>query len=282
MSLKQADLRVWVTGAGGLIGNELVRSASQWVPHWRVLGLTRRPLDITDPHAVRELFRSDPPGLIIHCAALSKSPACEANRELAWRTNVEATRCLAGTAEQVPFIFFSTDLIFDGSKGDYVETDTPNPLMFYGETKLAAEQVVRAHPLHTIVRISLTGGQSPTGDRGFNEEMRNAWLQGKTLNLFTDEYRCPMYAPVTARAVWELAVRGAVGTFHLCAPEKLSRYEIGRLVAAQYPDVDAKIRPGTRAEYSGPPRPADTSLNIAKIQSLLSFQLPRFSGTALK
>src|SRR5207253_846467 len=103
---------------------------------------------------------------------------------LAKRVNVDATAHLVQLAGDIPLIFFSTDLVFDGTKGNYLETDPPNPLSMYAETKAAAEQIVRRNPRHCIVRISLTGGISRTGNRGFNEEMKNAWRQGKFLNLF--------------------------------------------------------------------------------------------------
>ena len=140
-----------------------------------------------------------------------------------------------------------------------------------------AGRIVRQHPGHIIVRISLTGGKSPTGDRGFNEEMRNAWAAGKVLNLFVDEYRCPMPAWVAARAAWELLGQGAVGTFHLNGAERLSRLEIGELLARRHPELSPKIVATSRADYQGPPRPPDTSLNCEKVQQLLSFRVPGFS-----
>lgn len=224
-----------------------------------------------------QLFSSESPALLIHCAAISKNPACEANPELARRVNFEATAHLAGLAENIPFYFFSTDLVFDGTKGNYVENDRPNPLSVYGETKVDAEESVARNPGHTIVRISLNGGVSPTRDRGFNEEMRRAWSSDRALNLFVDEYRCPMAAEVTARAVWELVTRQGTGLYHLCGSEKLSRYEIGKLLAARHPELNPQIIPGSRQEYKGPPRPPDTSLDCTKVQRLLNVPLPRFS-----
>jgi len=87
----------WVTGAGGLIGNYLVQLALECAPDWRVRGLTRADLDLTDFAAVRRASRR-PPALVIHCAALSRSPECEANPSLARRVNVEVTRTLANSA----------------------------------------------------------------------------------------------------------------------------------------------------------------------------------------
>src|SRR4051794_13510223 len=98
----------WVTGAGGLIGSHIVRVAAQFAPEWNVKGLTRNTLDLCDANAVAAAFRADHPDLVIHCAALSRSPVCEANPALAWRNNLQATRNLAELAAEVALVFFST------------------------------------------------------------------------------------------------------------------------------------------------------------------------------
>jgi dTDP-4-dehydrorhamnose reductase len=136
---------------------------------------------------------------------------------------------------------------------------------------------VRSNPRHTIVRVALNAGMSLTGDRAFNEQMRMAWGAGKTLDLFTDEFRCVIPAAVTARAVWELANQGATGMFHIAGNERLSRYEIGKLLAARWPQLNPKIRAESLRQYQGPPRCPDVSMNCAKVQQLLSFSLPKFS-----
>ena len=267
-------MKAWVTGAGGLIGNYLVQTAPQFAPGWVVRGLTRDQLELTDFAAVARAFREDAPSLVIHCAALSKSPACQADPALARRLNVEVTTCLTQLAADIPLIFFSTDLIFDGRKGNYTEIDSPNPLSVYGETKVAAEAVVLRNPRHAVVRTSLNGGTSPTGDRGFNEEMRRMFRAGQVLNLFTDEFRNPLPALVTARAVWELAAQGVTGIYHIAGREKLSRWEIGRLVAARCPELQPQLRAGSLTEYRGAPRAPDTTLDCTKAQQRLSFPLP--------
>ena len=291
----------WITGAGGLIGNYLVQTALRYAPEWQMIGILRdgngpslprvggdavpspltspggvryRLLDLADFQVVRVAFKEDRPQLIIHCAALSRSPACQENPSLARTLNVEVTACLAELADDIPLIFFSSDLVFDGREGNYDEDDQPCPLSVYAQTKVAAEQIVLANPRHSVVRISLNGGASPTGDRGFNEEMRRAWQAGRILNLFRDEYRCPMAAVVTARAIWELAAQNTPGLYHLAGSERLSRWQIGQLIAARWPQLNPRVEPSSRNDYVGPPRPGDTSLNCAKLQKLLSFRLP--------
>ena len=265
---------VWITGANGLIGNYLMQTAPPVAPRWEVIGLTHAQLDLTDFDAVRRNFHEARPQLIINCAALSSSPACQENPPLARKLNVEATACLAELAADTPFIFFSSDLVFDGRQGNYDESARPNPLSVYAETKIAAEQVVLANPKHTVVRISLNGGTSPAGDRGFNEQMCRAWQAGKTLKLFVDEFRCPMPASVTARAIWELVAQRKPGLYHLAGSQRLSRWQMGQLIAERWPQLNPRLEPASRKDYDGPPRPPDSSLNCAKIQKLLSFPLP--------
>jgi dTDP-4-dehydrorhamnose reductase len=242
-----------------------------------VVGLTRPQLDLLDFSAVRRAFVADRPQLIIHCAALSSSPACQANPALARKLNIEVTAVLAELAAAIPFLFFSSDLVFDGRTGNYDESAAPNPLMVYAETKLGAERIVLANPRHTVIRTSLNGGTSLTGDRGFNEQMRRAWQAGQTLKLFTDEFRCPLPAVVTARAVWELVSQNQPGLYHLAGSERLSRWEIGKLIAARWPQLNPRIEPASAKDCPEMPRPADTSLNCSKAQRLLSFPLPSLS-----
>jgi dTDP-4-dehydrorhamnose reductase len=257
-----------------LIGSYLARSAPHFVPDAKVMALTRDILDLSDASAVRAAFRRDQPRSIIHCAALSRSPECEANPALARLINVEVTALLAELAADRPLVYLSTDLVFDGQLGNYDENAPVNPLGVYAETKAAAEQVVLPNPRHTIVRLSLNGGTSPTGDRGFNEQMRRAWQAGQTLKLFIDEFRSPIPAEATARAIWELLAQDKPGLYHLAGSQRLSRLQIGQLLAARCPHLNSRIEPGSLKEYRGAPRAPDTSLNCAKVQSLLSFPLP--------
>jgi dTDP-4-dehydrorhamnose reductase len=244
------------------------------MPEMRVVALTRQHLDLADSAAVRAAFHRDNPQLVIHCAALSKSPDCEANPALARKLNVETMALLAELAAGVPLVFLSTDLVFDGRQGNYDEAAPVSPLGVYAETKAAAEQILLANPNHTVIRTSLNGGTSPTGDRGFNEQMRRAWQAGQSLRLFTDEFRSPIPAEVTARAIWELATLDNPGLYHVAGGERLSRWRIGQILAARWPDLKPQIEPGSLKQYRGAPRAPDTSLNCAKAQELLSFRLP--------
>jgi dTDP-4-dehydrorhamnose reductase len=264
----------WITGAGGLIGSQIVRAVPR---DWNTRGVRRRDFDLTDSAEVRVAYKRERPQLVIHCAALSKTGACEANPEQARLNNVEVTRVLCELAAHIPLIFFSTDLVFDGTRGNYTEQDAPNPLNVYARTKLEAEHIVLANPRHTVVRTSLNAGTTARGN-AFNEQWRAAWRRGEILPLFTDEFRCPIAAEVTARAVWELAAANQPGLYHLAGAERLSRLEVGQLLAARWPQLQPRIEPDSVKSFSGPRRSPDCSLDASKIQRVLSFTLPKFSA----
>ena len=286
---------VWITGANGLIGNYLMQTA----PRANVRAVTRADFDLLDFAAVERAFKKDSPQLVIHCAAISTVGDAQKNPALARRVNVEATKFLAELATDcsgvsaerrkflekeecgflpkaaTPFIFFSTDLVFDGCKGNYTETDAANPLHIYGETKLAAEHFVLKNPRHLVIRTSINGGISRSGNRAFNEQLRQSLAAaGQGMTLFTDEMRCPIPAVETARAVWDLAEKKCAGIFHIAGAEKLSRLQIAKLLLPRWPEIKTEIKSGSAKDFPGPPRALDTSLDISKAQKVLSQPLP--------
>ena len=268
---------VWITGANGLIGNYLVQTAPRFASRWRVRALTRADFDLLDFAAVEREFAKDKPQLVIHCAAITAVSEAQKNPVLARRVNVEVTRFLAALAAEINLVFFSTDLVFDGRKGNYTETDALNPLHVYGETKVAAEEIVLENSRHLVVRTSITGGRSLSGKRSFNEQLRHALQSGQGMTLFTDEFRCPIPAVATARAVWELVQKNCAGIYHIVGAEKLSRWQIGELLIKRWPEVVAKIQSGSAKDFPGPLRAQDTSLDVSKAQKALSQPLPKFS-----
>jgi dTDP-4-dehydrorhamnose reductase len=265
----------WITGANGLIGNYLVQTAPKLAPHWHGRALTRTDFDLLDFAAVEREFWKDKPQLIIHCAAITVVGEAQKNPGLARRVNVETTKLLAELAADIPFVFFSTDLVFDGRTGNYSEADAANPLHVYGETKAAAEEIVLKNLRHLVVRTSLNAGTSLTGTRAFNEQLRRSLLQaGPGMTLFTDEFRCPIPAVETARAVWELVEKQCTGLYHMAGAEKLSRLQMGEMLIKRWPEVTAKIASGSAKDFPGPTRALDTSLDIAKVQKVLFRPLP--------
>ena len=268
--------RAIITGAAGLIGQYLVKTAPRWAPDWDVQGLTRADLDLANRRDVDRAWQSLNPTVVIHCAALSRTKDCEHNPAQARRINVEATAHLAQLSRNNPFIFLSSGEVFDGKTGWYSETDEASAINVYGQTKLEAEQTVLQNPGHTVVRIVLTAGTSETRNRSFVEDMCLAARAGKDVTLYADEFRCPLPAGVIARTIWELVDRRQPGLYHLGGSERLSRWEIGAALLPWYPELKDRLVAGSARSHVGGLRPPDLSLRCEKIQRLLSFRIPGF------
>lgn len=267
---------VLVTGAAGLIGQYLVKTAPRWAPCWDVRGLIRTDLDLTDHPNVERAWESIKPSAVIHCAALSRTKDCEQDPERARRINVQATAHLAQLSRDIPFFFLSSGEVFDGKTGWYRESDEPKPINVYGQTKLEAERMVLQYPRHTVVRIVLTAGTSQGSDRSFVEDMCRAAKFGKDVTLYADEFRCPLPAGTIARVLWELVGLECPGLYHLGGTERLSRWDIGEALLPWYPELTGRLVKGSARNHTGAPRPVDLSLACDKIQGLLSFHIPGF------
>ena len=263
-----------ITGTAGLIGRYLVTTAPRWAPDWKVRGLTRADLDLTDFVAAEGTWQSIKPDAVIHCAALSRTKDCEQDPDRARLNNIDVTAHLAQLSRDIPFIFLSSGEVFDGNAGWYSETAPPNPINVYGQTKRDAEQSVLQNPGHTVVRIVLTAGASEAGDRSFVEDMCRTAKSGKDVMLYTDEFRCPLPGGVIARAIWELVDRRQPGLYHLGGSERLSRWEIGETLLPWCPELEGRLIKGSARNHVGSPRPCDLSLRCDKIQRLLSFRIP--------
>ena len=130
---------IWITGGFGLLGTELREYIDCWSPK-------RKELDIRDPH----MTLPHDIDLIVHCAAYTDVVGAETNKQECYETNVIGTRNLAKL--HIPMLYISTEYVFDGTKGNYSETDYPNPQNFYALTKLLGEYEARKAPQSVVLR----------------------------------------------------------------------------------------------------------------------------------
>ena len=107
--------------------------------------------------------------------------------------------------------------------------------------------------------------------------MRRAWAEGQTLNLFDDEFRNPIHARFTARAAWQILLAASPGLYHVAGSEVLSRWDIGEQMKARWLKLSPRTRKTSLRDYSGAPRPPNTTLNISKALKVPGVQLPSFT-----
>jgi dTDP-4-dehydrorhamnose reductase len=281
--------RTAILGASGILGSWLMRvlGGRQGEPGLLATGFTRTVpgltrLDLGRPEELSRLIRSFSPELVFLTAALTSPLACERDKERAWAVNAAPAVLLARLAREMGFrlVFVSTDLVFDGTKGGYRETDRVNPLSVYGRTKAAAEEAV----LEAVekgadclaVRTSLIIGWDLSGPAGNLAWMEGSIREGKSLRLYIDEFRSPVAAAELARCLSLLAQRAGPGLYHLAGPERMSRYGLGRLICQGLGWPLESLVPARLAEEEpDPPRPADVSLDLAKAGQVLGREMVR-------
>jgi dTDP-4-dehydrorhamnose reductase len=263
-----------VTGGTGYLGGELLRAAGGGVAttHLRSepdapTGVAWQRLDVRDRAAVDALFERLQPAAVIHSAYRQDGPGAR-ETNVGGSANVAAAAAGAGAR----LIHLSTDLVFDGaSSAPYTESDPPNPLGDYGQSKLDAERsVLAAHPGALVARTSLmVGGAEP----GRQEKAVLAAARGESeLTFFDDELRSPVLVGDLAVALLELVARDDSGVLHMGGPEALSRYELARLVASAHGVSPERLRRGSIAG-SGLERAADCVLDSSRARRLLASPL---------
>jgi dTDP-4-dehydrorhamnose reductase len=260
-----------VTGISGFLGWHLGRHAQA---NWSVVGtyhhhlvqfpgMTCLPMDLQDPQAVNTLLAEVQPDAVIHAAAIARPNVCQENPELSQAINVTASCDLAGRCADagIPFAFISTDLVFDGRHAPYREEDAVCPVNLYGEQKVAAEQgVLTRHPGAVVCRMPLMFGDAPTAP-SFLQGFLNTLREGRSLRLFTDEFRTPISGTSAAEGIL-LALEKAQGILHLGGKERLSRYEFGLIMAEVFQLDPDLIQPCRQADVPmSAPRPADVSMD---------------------
>ena len=200
-----------------------MRNSAQWMQ-----------VDLRDRGETCRVLDDLRPSTIIHCAAYSDPIYCEHHPQEALSLNLGAALYVSEWASRNAcfLVHLSTDLVFDGSQGDYREEDAPHPISVYGWTKLAAELAVRDSKVpHAVVRTSLVYGKSVRGDRGADERLVSSWKEGRATPLFVDEYRNPSAVGELAQVIMAIAKRKVTGIWHVAGAERVSRFELGLKVA---------------------------------------------------
>lgn len=291
--------RVLVTGANGLLGQALVRTLAT-APEYDVLATARNkslyvpdvscgytPLDITDAAAVRRVFEDFSPSAVVNCAAMTQVDACESDRDNCWRVNVDAVDNIARQCARVGarLVQVSTDFVFDGEAGPYRESDRPEPVNFYGKSKLASENVARnaGDERWAVARTVLVyGAETNLSRSNIMLWVVRELLADRPISVVTDQYRSPTYNVDLAAGIERILRKQAHGIYHLGGPELLSVFDFATRIASAFGLDESLISPtdATRFQQTAR-RPPRTGFDLAKAERDLDYH-PRKIVDALR
>jgi len=271
---------ILVIGAAGLVGRHVVAAlAGREV----VATFHRDPvpdgvsLDITDAAAVRALVDRSGPSAIVLAAADPYVERCEREPAATRRVNVEAALAVRDAAAEVDatLVVFSSEYVFDGTKGTYIEDDAVAPLNEYGRQKVDLERIARTVPRHLVLRISGVFGKEPRR-KSFVWQLVDRLRSGGTFDVPSDQLITPTDASSLAHVVVELLDRGASGTFHAAGPDVLSRIDFAHTVARAFAlPIDRIVARPTAELGLLARRPERAGLGDAKLRALLGHGLAR-------
>jgi dTDP-4-dehydrorhamnose reductase len=281
-------MKILITGSNGLLGQKLLHKLRQDFSVELIAtskgknrvsnkdGYTYFDLDITNNDVVAQLIASEKPQVVINTAAMTNVDLCEDEKKACDALNVEAVRYLADSCAMIDahLIQISTDFIFDGEDGPYTEEDEPNPLSYYGLSKLKSEEVLQAHNVKwTILRTIIVFG---VGEKLSNGNIvlwaKGALAKGDPLNIIDDQFRAPTLAEDLADACILAAKKKAFGVFNASGKDIMSIYEIVERIAKHYGNTTEnlnRISTATLNQTAG--RPPRTGFILDKSKKVLGY-----------
>jgi len=289
---------ILITGSNGLLGQTLVNRLLK--SNYRIVALSRGEnrninlqgytyynIDLTQAEALNNILLKEKPNFIINTAAITNVDYCETHQKECDAVNIDLVKTLIKASEKFKthLIHISTDFVFDGAVGYYKETDTTNPLNYYGLSKLKSEQLFEKTTIpHTILRTILVFGILP------NLKQANIllWLLDKMKNkipltMVDDQLRMPTYVEDLASACIAAIELKKQGLYHISGEDMLNMYELALIVAKVFDfNTDTITAIPTEKLHQPAKRPKTTGFNIQKAQKNLFFTPKSFKSALLE
>jgi dTDP-4-dehydrorhamnose reductase len=280
--------RFMVTGASGLLGLNFALAVDgrqhqvTGVDNRNPLGwinFKTRQADLTDPGIIEKLVDEIKPEVILHCAAMANVDDCEKRPQDAQHVNADLPGEIARVAKKhaIKMVHISTDAVFDGQKGNYTETEEPNPLSVYAQTKREGElAVLSANPQALVARVNFYGW-SISGTRSLAEFFVNNLSESKEVKGFTDILFCPMMVLDLAATLLESVEKDLAGLYHMVGSESMSKYQFGVAIARQFGFDESLVHPASVTDGGlTAARSPNLTLSTGKLVKALGHPLPAF------
>ncbi len=278
--------KVLIFGSNGLLGQSLVE---RFGDHYNVIAASRGPknksaiddahyipVDVTQRSDVSDLIQEQRPDVIINAAAFTNVDGCEKDKEACWDANVHAVENIidgAGDLNTV-LVHISSDYVFDGMQGNYVEEDELSPLGSYARSKMAAENIVTNSPMnHIIARTQVLYGYAREVRLNFATWVISRLSKGKNIRVVIDQIGNPTYVDDLSESIFRLLANKEYGLFHVCGSETISRFDFAKKIAEVF-DLNADLIEKTiSADLEQlSPRPLNSSFVIDKLVNRINWE----------
>jgi len=239
-----------------------------------------RIADATNKKALKDIIYEFKPNTVINTVAYNDVDGAEENHSESMMLNAHLPEFLASLCKVLDshFITYSTDYIFDGKKGLYQEEDLPNPINYYGKTKLTGENMTRVTwEKSTVIRTNVVFGSNPYGHTDFTKWVKNKLENEETIRVINGQYGNPAYTGDIAHVTYRLMLNKSYGIFNTGSTDYLSRYEMALIIADVY-GLDSKLItkiPPSKLKQKAK-RPEKGGLDIMKTSTHLGFDFCSF------
>ncbi len=282
-------MKILLTGANGLLGQKLVELIVKEGEHELIAtargknrlpikkGYTYQSLDITNNTDVASVISKLKPDAVINTAAMTNVDQCELEKEAGWDANVNSVKYLveACEANNCFLLHLSTDFIFDGTKGPLTEDETPGPVNYYGDGKLAAEKlVINSNLTWAMARTVLVYGVvSDMSRSNIILWVKNSLESGKPIKVVDDQWRTPTLAEDLAMGCYLIVKQQAQGIYNISGKDMLTPYDMA-IKVRDYFDLDGSlISRADSSTFSQPAkRPLKTGFIIDKARKHLGYK----------
>lgn len=278
--------RVLIAGSNGKLGSSLADYFSNNHEYETLCagaeeesfieGAQYEKIDITKRNNVKSLFHEFFPDVVINSAGFTNVDLCETSKEFSWNINVKGTENLAMLAWAIDahMIHFSSDYIYDGKEGPYSEEDVPNPISYYGRTKLASENSLRSSGARfTIFRTNVLYGSVNRALPDFVKWVIESLRMGRKVKIVTDQINNPTYIGDLISCVIKSVQNDIQGIYHIGGADFISRIEFARRIAHYFKLDESLLVPVTTAELNqSAPRPLKSGLVYKKAETDFNFK----------
>jgi dTDP-4-dehydrorhamnose reductase len=281
-------MKILVTGSNGLLGQKLT-TLLKGEPAVYLIATARgnstlpieqgefHTLDITNQEEVNTVIARTRPDVIIHTAAMTQVDPCELDHDACWETNVTAVGYLIEAARQynVHLVHVSTDFIFDGTQELLDEAAVPNPVNFYGKSKLEGERLIQESNIPwCILRTVLVYGVTRDMSRSnIVLWVKNSLEQGKTISVVNDQWRTPTLAEDLASGCYLAATTKATGIFNISGKDYMSVHAMATRTAGFFGLDQSLVKETDSARFTQPARrPLKTGFILEKARKVLGYE----------